>query len=119
MLCQQGVCTSDEANFSELSSRTKPAKEELARQGATQGHSVHCRVHVCRQASRAARARSVVVDSAKQLRDDGDAEQIVSVGEKTHPCKKEKRKFSFSMREKKLWNKLVIELFQGINIRCQ
>lgn len=65
---------------------TKPSEEELAREGPTQGHGIHCGIHVNGQGAGRGGARFLVVESAQESRNHGDGEQIVRVGEKSHSC---------------------------------
>ncbi|BAS82184.1 Os03g0136450, partial [Oryza sativa Japonica Group] len=62
----------------------EPPEEELPRERADEGDAVHGRRDVGRQAARLGRAVGGVVDAADELGDEGDAEEVVGVGEEAH-----------------------------------
>jgi hypothetical protein len=62
----------------------EPAEEELAREGAAKRDAVHRGGDVGRQRPRVGLGRVGVVDSAQQLGDERDAEEVVRVGEESH-----------------------------------
>ncbi|BAT11065.1 Os10g0444850 [Oryza sativa Japonica Group] len=62
----------------------EPPEEELPRQRAAERDSVHRRGDVGRQAAGVLLGEVGVVDAAEQLGDEGDAEEVVGVGEEAH-----------------------------------
>ncbi|KAG2543685.1 hypothetical protein PVAP13_9NG766900 [Panicum virgatum] len=62
----------------------EPPEEELPGQRADEGHAVDGRGDVRRQGAGVGRAVDGVVDAADELGDEGDAEEVVGVGEEAH-----------------------------------
>ncbi|CAL9046609.1 unnamed protein product [Musa banksii] len=62
----------------------EPPEEELAGEGAAEGDAVHGRGHVGRERAGGGRAGVKVVYAAEELGDEGDAEEVVGVGEEAH-----------------------------------
>ncbi|BAT11061.1 Os10g0444566, partial [Oryza sativa Japonica Group] len=62
----------------------EPPEEELPRERAAQRDAVHRCRHVGRQAAGVVPGEVGVVDAAEQLGDEGDAEEVVGVGEEAH-----------------------------------
>lgn len=62
----------------------EPAEEELAGKGAAEGDAVDGGSDVGREGAGFGGIWNMVIDSAEEFSDDGDTEEIVSVGEETH-----------------------------------
>lgn len=63
---------------------TELTKEELAREGATEGNAIDSRGDIGGWGFEGLRVISVVVDATKELGDEGDAKEVVGVGEEAH-----------------------------------
>ena len=63
---------------------TEPTEEELSEKGTHKGDTVESRVHSSGQNAGLLGGGVVVVQTSQQFGDDGNAEQVVSVGEKSH-----------------------------------
>jgi hypothetical protein len=62
----------------------QPSEEELAEEGADEGDAVERGVHAGGQDAGLLGGGVVVVEPAQQFGDDGDAEEIIGVGEEAH-----------------------------------